>query len=51
MRILSKYINFKEKIFRIKVELEESTDDCWNLFNLMDTGDLIQGKCRRKVSK
>ena len=51
MKILSKYINFKEKIFRVKVEIEENTDDCWNLFNLMTCGDLIQGKCRRKVCK
>ena len=51
MRILAKYINFKEKIFRVKIELDENTDDCWNLFNLMNKGDLIQGKCRRKVAK
>lgn len=51
MKILSKYISFKDKTFRIKIEIEESTDDCWNLYNLMNAGDYIIGKCRRKVAK
>ena len=31
--------------------VEEHTDDCWNLYNLMSEGDFVYGKCMRKVQK
>jgi stalled ribosome rescue protein Dom34 len=29
--------------------LEENTDDCWNIFNLISKGDLIVATCHRKI--
>ena len=31
--------------------VEDNTDDCWNIFNLLSVGDLIYGTCRRKIQK
>ena len=49
MRIIKRNINFKDKIFQVKVQLEENTDDCWNLFNLISDGDFVLGTCFRKI--
>ena len=49
MRILKQFINFKEKIFQVKMQLEEHSDDVWNLYNMMNTGDYMLGSCWRKV--
>jgi len=44
-------VHFKHKIFKVKMLIEEHSDDCWNLFNLIGTGDFIFGTCHRKVAK
>ncbi len=31
--------------------IEENTDDCWNIFNIMSEGDFVLGTCTRKVQK
>ena len=49
MKILKKVINRKKKIFAIKVNLDEHTDDLWNIYNLMDIGDQVTGTCHRKI--
>lgn len=51
MKILSKIINMKERKFQVRIELEENTDDGWNIFNLLSVGDFIQGACIRKIQK
>ena len=51
MRLLSKHIDFKNKLFRAKLKLDINTDDCWNLYNLMSVGDFVHGTCRRKITK
>jgi len=47
MRIISKYINFKAHTFVVRLALEVETDDAWNLFNLINHGDLIKGSAYR----
>lgn len=32
-----------------RLALEIDTDDCWNLFNLMNKGDLIKGTAYRYI--
>ena len=49
MRILSKHVHFKSSTFVVRVALEQDTDDAWNLFNLINHGDLIKGSAYRKV--
>ena len=49
MRILKKHIDYQRKIFNVTIMVEEHTDDCWNLYNLMTEGDFVYGKCLRKV--
>jgi len=51
MKIIKKIINFKTRTFSVKMLLEANTDDAWNIFNLMNEGDLIYGTCHRKVAK
>ena len=51
MKILKKHIDFKHRIFQVKLIIEDHTDDCWNIFNLLSVGDLVYGTCRRKVAK
>ena len=31
--------------------MEKNSDDAWNLFNLISTGDQVFGVCRRKIQK
>ena len=47
MRIISKHIHFKSNTFVVRLALEQDTDDAWNLFNLINTGDLIKGSAYR----
>lgn len=49
MRILKQVINFKEKIFQVKMQLDEYSDDVWNLYNMMNAGDFVLGSCWRKI--
>lgn len=35
----------------VKLQLEENSDDMWNLYNLISKGDLIKGQVLRKVTK
>jgi stalled ribosome rescue protein Dom34 len=51
MKILKKIIDKKRKIFAIRVNLDPNTDDMWNIYNLMDIGDLITGTCSRRIQK
>ena len=51
MRLIKKYIDFKNKVFNVKLQVYRNTDDCWNLFNIMSIGDLVYGTCRRKIAK
>jgi len=51
MKIISKSINWKTKTLVVRLALEIDTDDCWNLFNLMNKGDLIKGTAYRKIQK
>ena len=50
MRIIKKHINFKEKIFHIKAELSENSDDVWNLYHILDKGDYVVGWVQRKIA-
>ena len=51
MKIIKKVINWKKKVFVVRLNLDENTDDVWNLYNLIAPGDLITGTCHRKVKK
>ena len=51
MKIIKKIINYKTKTFSVCLILEQNTDDAWNIFNLLNTGDFIYGTCHRKVAK
>ena len=51
MKILKKVIDRKRKIFAIRVNLDPNTDDMWNIYNLLDVGDLVTGTCTRRVQK
>jgi len=43
MKIIKKVINKKKKVFAVKFQLEENTDDLWNIYNLLAVGDLVSG--------
>ena len=51
MKIIKKVIDFKKRIFLVRMNLDENTDDVWNIYNLLNTGDFITGTCHRKVQK
>lgn len=51
MKIVKKYINKKKRIFAVRMNLDSNSDDVWNLYNLLSTGDLFTGTCHRKVQK
>ena len=51
MRILKKVINFKKKIFAVRMNLDADSDDVWNIYNLLSIGDYVTGTCHRKVKK
>jgi stalled ribosome rescue protein Dom34 len=35
----------------VKLDLEENSDDIWNVFNIIGVGDIVYATCRRRVSK
>jgi stalled ribosome rescue protein Dom34 len=47
MRILSKHVHMKSQTFVVRLALEQDTDDAWNLFNLINYGDLIKASAYR----
>jgi stalled ribosome rescue protein Dom34 len=49
MKIVKKIVNFKKKVFAVKMNLDVHTDDVWNVYNLLSVGDLITGTCHRKI--
>jgi stalled ribosome rescue protein Dom34 len=49
MKIERKRINFKKGIFQVTINLDEHTDDVWNVYNLLNVGDWIAGTCHRKI--
>jgi len=51
MKIIKKVIDWKKKIFLVRMNLDRNTDDIWNIYNLLNTGDFITGTCHRKVQK
>ena len=51
MKILKKIINWKKKIFAVRMNLDADSDDVWNIYNLLSIGDYITGTCHRKVKK
>jgi len=51
MKIIKKVIDWKKKIFLVRMNLDVNTDDVWNLYNLLNTGDFITGTCHRKIQK
>ena len=51
MKIIKQVINFRKKVFAVKVNLEKNSDDIWNLFNLMNINDYITGTVTRRVKQ
>mmetsp|Transcript_14410 Transcript_14410/g.17211 ORF Transcript_14410/g.17211 Transcript_14410/m.17211 type:complete len:99 (-) Transcript_14410:1299-1595(-) len=51
MKIIKKVINFKKKIFAVRMNFDKDSDDIWNVYNLISLGDFITGTCHRKVKK
>ena len=51
MKIIKKVINFKKRVFAVRMNLDENSDDVWNLYNLLSLNDLITGTCHRKIKK
>jgi stalled ribosome rescue protein Dom34 len=51
MKIVKKVINWKKRVFAVRMNLDQNTDDVWNLYNLISVGDLITGTCHRKIQK
>jgi stalled ribosome rescue protein Dom34 len=49
MKILKKVVNYKKRVFAVRMNLEENTDDLWNIYNLLAIGDLVQGTVHRRV--
>jgi protein pelota len=49
MKIIKKVINWKKRIFAVRMNLDQNTDDVWNVYNLLSVGDLITGTCHRKI--
>ena len=51
MKIIKKVINYKKKIFAVRMNLDQDSDDVWNVYNLLSLNDYITGTCHRKVKK
>ena len=51
MKIVKKVINFRKKVFAVKMNLEKNSDDIWNVYNLINIDDFITGVCHRRVKK
>jgi len=51
MKIVKKVVSFRKKVFAVRMNLDENTDDVWNVYNLLSVGDLVTGTCHRKVQK
>jgi stalled ribosome rescue protein Dom34 len=49
MKIVKKVINFRKRVFAVRMNLDENTDDVWNVYNLLSVGDFVTGTCHRKV--
>ena len=45
MKIVKKVVNFRKKVFAVKMHLEKNSDDIWNLYNLLNIDDYITGVC------
>lgn len=51
MKVVKKVINFKKKVFAVRMNLDQDSDDVWNIYNLIALNDYITGTCHRKVKK
>ena len=51
MKIIKRVINFKKKVFAVRMNLDPNSDDVWNIYNLLNLDDLVTGTCHRKVKK
>ena len=49
MRILKKHIDWKKKLMHVKLDLEENSDDIWNVFNIIGVGDIVYTTFRRTI--
>jgi stalled ribosome rescue protein Dom34 len=49
MRIIKKEIDPRSKEFKVRIQIDPYSDDCWNLFNILSRGDIIYGTCHRKI--
>ena len=49
MTIVKRVVNKRKRVFAVRMNLDQNTDDIWNLYNLMSLGDLITGTCHRKI--
>ena len=52
VKILKRYINFKTKEFKVAFLMDEQhSDDAWNIYNLIQKGDVMQGQVTRKITQ
>jgi stalled ribosome rescue protein Dom34 len=51
MKIVKKVINWKKRVFAVCMNLDQDSDDVWNIYNLLALGDFVTGTCHRKVKK
>lgn len=51
MTIVKRVVNKRKRVFAVRMNLDQNTDDIWNLYNLMSLGDLITGTCHRKIQR
>ena len=51
MKVVKKVINYKKKVFAVRMNLDQDSDDVWNIYNLIALNDYITGTCHRKVKK
>ncbi len=51
MKIIKKVINYKKRVYAVRMNLDQDSDDVWNIYNLISLGDFITGTCHRKVKK
>ena len=49
MKIIKKVVNYKKRVFAVRMNLDPDSDDVWNVYNLLSINDLVTGTCHRKV--
>ena len=51
MKIIKKVINYKKRVYAVRMNLDQDSDDVWNIYNLLSLNDYVTGTCHRKVKK